>query len=200
MNIGGLRFGALPAPVLEKLLRQARSALPTYDHVGSTLDPDRYGDTAMRSHRLDIGYGPDAFVAARRALQSWVPQRGLGASIEPLDQPVELGATVIIVLRWGPVTVLAPDRIVAVLDEPRRFAFAYGTLPGHPERGEESFTVEHLASDVVRVIIRVQAKAGTAPARAAAPLVRRLQGVALQRYLAATASYVRTQIGTGGLT
>jgi len=26
-------------------------------------------------------------------------------------------------------------RIVYVIDEPRRFSFAYGTLPGHAERG-----------------------------------------------------------------
>ncbi|TXN26732.1 DUF1990 family protein, partial [Lacisediminihabitans profunda] len=27
-------------------------------------------------------------------------------------------------------------------DEPQRRGFAYGTLPGHPEEGEESFIVE----------------------------------------------------------
>ena len=32
-------------------------------------------------------------------------------------------------------------RVVAIVDEPDRFGFAYGTLPVHPEQGEESFLV-----------------------------------------------------------
>jgi uncharacterized protein (UPF0548 family) len=35
----------------------------------------------------------------------------------------------------GPIRV--PCRVVYVLDEPERRGFAYGTLPGHPESGEE---------------------------------------------------------------
>jgi uncharacterized protein (UPF0548 family) len=35
----------------------------------------------------------------------------------------------------------APCRIVYVIDEPDRRGFAYGTLPGHPERGEEAFII-----------------------------------------------------------
>ena len=41
----------------------------------------------------------------------------------------------------GPVT--APCRVVYVVDEPDRRGFAYGTLTGHPESGEELFTVRH---------------------------------------------------------
>lgn len=197
MNIGGLRVGPLSGLALETFLHQARSAKPTYDHVGSTLDPERYGDKAMRCQFVDVGHGPEAFAAARRALRAWVPQLGLGARLEPPDQAVELGATVIVVLRCGPLRVLAPDRIVAVIDEPRRFAFAYGTLPGHPERGEESFTADHLDNDS-GVTIRVQAEPGRVPARAVAPLVRRLQAAALGRYLAATASYVQAQTDVSG--
>jgi uncharacterized protein (UPF0548 family) len=32
--------------------------------------------------------------------------------------------------------------VTYVLDEPRHKGFAYGTLPGHPERGEEAFALE----------------------------------------------------------
>ena len=35
----------------------------------------------------------------------------------------------------GPLTAVAVCRIVAVVDEPDRYGFAYGTLPGHTERG-----------------------------------------------------------------
>ena len=33
----------------------------------------------------------------------------------------------------------APCRVVYVIDEPDIRGFAYGTLPGHPESGEERF-------------------------------------------------------------
>ena len=37
--------------------------------------------------------------------------------------------------------------VVYVIDEPRRFGFAYGTLPDHVERGEERFLIEWNAND-----------------------------------------------------
>ena len=42
----------------------------------------------------------------------------------------------------GPVQMVVPCRIVSVFKEVDSFGFAYGTLPGHPERGEESFVLE----------------------------------------------------------
>jgi uncharacterized protein (UPF0548 family) len=46
-------------------------------------------------------------------------------------------------------------RVVDVVDEPDRFGFAYGTLPVHPDQGEESFTVALLPDGgVVFEIIR----------------------------------------------
>ncbi len=44
--------------------------------------------------------------------------------------------------RLGPVWVHAPCRVVRVVDALGRRRFAYGTLAGHPERGEEAFVVE----------------------------------------------------------
>ena len=35
-----------------------------------------------------------------------------------------------------------PCRVVDVVDEPDRRGFAYGTLPGHPETGEERFMAQ----------------------------------------------------------
>jgi uncharacterized protein (UPF0548 family) len=190
VNIGGLRFGALTPEVRDRLLAAASAASPTYDHVGSTLDPQRWSAPDVHTQHLDVGTGAAAFDAARTALRTWVPHAGIGARIEPANQLVESGATVLVVLRRGPLFVIAPDRIVAVVDEPRRFAFAYGTLPGHPERGEESYTVEHLDDDTVRATIRVHARAGTLPARAIAPIVRWLQTAALRGYLRAIANHV----------
>lgn len=187
VNIGGLRVGPFSPATRDSTLAAARAAELTYDHVGSTLDPQRWSPPAVRVRHLDVGNGSADFAAARDALLTWAPHTGIGATVEPAGQAVEVGATLLVVLRRGPVHVIAPVRIVAVIDEPRRFGFAYGTLPGHPERGEESFTVEHLNDGVVRATIRVQAGAGTLSARAAAPLVRRLQAAAIGGYLRAIA-------------
>ena len=44
-------------------------------------------------------------------------------------------------MHLGPVR--APCRVVYVVDEPDRRGFAYGTLPGHAESGEELFLVRY---------------------------------------------------------
>jgi uncharacterized protein (UPF0548 family) len=190
MNIGGLRFGRLTDAERDRLLDRARGASITYDHEGSTLDPERWAAPGVHGHHVDVGTGDAAFAAAVTALRTWVPHRGIGADVLPEGQPVELGTTVLVILRRGPLFVVVPDRIVAVVDEPRRFAFAYGTLPGHPERGEESYTAELHGDGRVRVTIRVQAGPATLPARAIAPVVRWLQAAALRGYLRAVADHV----------
>jgi uncharacterized protein (UPF0548 family) len=162
---------------LGALLDAARRAGVTYDHVGSTL-------VAGRARSLVVGHGEADFTAARDALRTWVPHAGIHARVVPAG-PVEEGATVLVVL--GPVAV--PCRVVAVVDGPDRFAFAYGTLPGHPERGEECFLAEHLPDGAVRVTVRVQARPAAA-ARLAAPVVAVLQRAASGRYLRAVARHV----------
>ncbi|GAA4732513.1 hypothetical protein GCM10023350_14890 [Nocardioides endophyticus] len=44
----------------------------------------------------------------------------------------------------GPLALRIPCRVVYVVDEPERAGFAYGTLPGHPETGEELFLLSRL--------------------------------------------------------
>jgi uncharacterized protein (UPF0548 family) len=52
------------------------------------------------------------------------------------------GDSVVLGIPFGPFRVHAPARVVYVVNEPNRKGFAYGTLPGHPESGEEAFIVE----------------------------------------------------------
>lgn len=50
--------------------------------------------------------------------------------------------------------VKAPARVVYVIDEPHRKGFAYGTMTGHPENGEEAFIVERQDDGSVWLRIR----------------------------------------------
>lgn len=67
---------------------------------------------------------------------------------------VRSGDSAILLLGWRALSFREPVRVVAVVDEPRRRGFAYGTLPGHPLSGEESFVVEHRDDDSVWLTIR----------------------------------------------
>jgi uncharacterized protein (UPF0548 family) len=71
--------------------------------------------------------------------------------VAPEGEPA-VGAVVAIVARLGPWSWSNACRVVELINEsgpPRRFGFAYGTLPDHAVRGEERFCVERDADGVV---------------------------------------------------
>jgi uncharacterized protein (UPF0548 family) len=92
------------------------------------------------------------------------------------DTPIEVGATVAVLVRHFGFWSLNTARIVYVIKEDRRFGFAYGTLDDHAERGEERFSIElEAGSDSVFYDILAFSKPKQWQARAGAPLARRLQ-------------------------
>jgi uncharacterized protein (UPF0548 family) len=164
---------------LDAVLERAATADISYDHRGSTLaaGPGRYERT------IDLGGDPDTFDRAVAGLRAWACHGGIGATIHPSRVPIAEGTNLIVVLRVGPLRLLVPDRVVAIVDEPDRFGFAYGTLPGHPERGEEAFIVERTSGGRVTATIRVEARGAWLAARLGAPVVTVFQRLALRRYL-----------------
>jgi uncharacterized protein (UPF0548 family) len=102
----------------------------------------------------------------------------------PGDQEAAIGATYLIVIKLALVWAIAPVRIVYLIDEADRKGFAYGTLPGHPERGEESFVLERQGAQTV-----IQITAFSSPAeflvRLGQPLARVIQTATTRRYLKA---------------
>jgi uncharacterized protein (UPF0548 family) len=95
--------------------------------------------------------------------------------------PVEPGDTVGIRYRGFPAVDLffaarVIDRFEGERDRMWRGGFTYRTLVGHPELGEETFSAwKEPASGRVGVELRSWSRPGTRLARAAAPLVRRVQ-------------------------
>ena len=90
------------------------------------------------------------FIAATSALERWEQFR-LGW-LEPWSPktPIKRGEVVAVLARIAGLWWLNACRIVYVIDEAepvRRFGFAYGTLPGHAESGEERFLVEWNQAD-----------------------------------------------------
>lgn len=97
------------------------------------------------------------------------------------------GDTAIVRIPFGPFRVTAPVRVVYVVDEPTRKGFAYGTLHGHPEAGEESWVVDRRDDGSVWMTIRAFSRPSNARWWLAYPVLRILQGVYTRRYLRALA-------------
>ena len=93
------------------------------------------------------------------------------------------GMTAQLKIPFGPFTVTAPVRVVYVVDEVDRVGFAYGTMKGHPESGEEAFIVEKHDDDSVWLTIRAFSRASTWYYRLAWPILRAQQAKFTTRYL-----------------
>jgi uncharacterized protein (UPF0548 family) len=92
------------------------------------------------------------------------------------------GDTANLVLRVGPLSIGAPVRVVYVVDLPDRKGFGYGTLPGHPESGEESWMLEHSDDGSVWLTIRAFSRPSTSLWWLVYPALRIAQTVYTRRY------------------
>jgi uncharacterized protein (UPF0548 family) len=121
----------LRAPAAEArshFLARARVAPITYREVGATLTGLPAGST--HDHvTVHVGDGDSVFAHACEGLRRWAPATAAGIRVVPGDAAIVEGTTVPRVVHVGPAYALAACRIVAVVDEPDRFGFAYGTLP-----------------------------------------------------------------------
>lgn len=156
----------------------------TYQEVGATA-----GDLPAGYHHLarsvPIGHGRQVFTRAGDAVCGWRAQLGAGLQVWASAQTVMPGAVVILGLGIGSLRLRAPCRVVYVVDEPRRRGFAYGTLAGHPESGEEAFMIEHHDDDTVSFNVTAFSRPATRLAKIAGPV-----GAVVQRQL--TARYLRS--------
>jgi uncharacterized protein (UPF0548 family) len=153
----------------------------TYPQVGATAGalPDGYHH--VRESAV-IGRGRDRFERAAENVMRWGMLRGAGVRVNPSSEIAEVGSTVVVGL--GPIR--APAQVVYVIDEPNRRGFAYGTLAGHPESGEELFAVRYQPStDAVYAEVTAFSRHATWWSKAAGPLTSLVQRLVTKRYLTA---------------
>lgn len=125
-----------PTLDLAAVLRRARTAEPDTD--GAWLDdPPPTMQQLYESAALDDGVDPAAVAAD---LTAWRLHERAGLQVLA-DGPAAPGVTVALGWRLGPVWLSMACRVIATVDTPERRGFSYATLPGHPERGVESFAV-----------------------------------------------------------
>ncbi|PTM86040.1 DUF1990 family protein [Streptomyces sp. VMFN-G11Ma] len=145
----------------------------TYDDVGGTRRGDFCPPGFHPMHvRTRIGEGKKVFHRACEAILTWEVHRELGMGIETGADRAAPGVDVTVTLAG---MIKAPCRVVYTVEEPRRVGWAYGTLAGHPESGEESFMVDRTGDGTVWLTVTAFSRATKWYARAGGPATRALQ-------------------------
>ena len=175
-----VRVSAAPPKldVVRRFIDAQKQCQFTYAAIGSTnqLQPS---SSKADYIRVKLGEGAAVYNVARRALERWKHFRlGWVEPCLPLAA-IKSGEVAAIAIRAMGAWWLNAAKIVYVVDEDgpvSRFGFAYGTLPGHAESGEERFLVEwDHATDVVTYSILAFSQPRHWLARLGRPMVRRLQ-------------------------
>jgi uncharacterized protein (UPF0548 family) len=171
---------ALLAP--EQVQNLQRQEL-TYAGIGQTAGGPPPGYASFRK-AATLARGTD-LKAAAHALLTWQVQSRAGLTVLASSLTVTSDAVALMRLGFGPLALRIPCRVVYVLDEPDRQGFAYGTLPGHPESGEEAFIVQRRGNGQVEFVITGFSKPATTLVKLAGPLSRGFQNHMTERYLRA---------------
>lgn len=139
-----LSFQKPSAESMRRFLIEQERLNFTYPAVGATAHTPPAG-YAVDHTLIKLGEGEPVFHAARAAMQRWEHFRLGWVEAWLPDTPIQSGESVAVLGRAIGLWWLNACRIVYVVDEPGpicKFGFAYGTLPGHVESGEERFLIE----------------------------------------------------------
>jgi uncharacterized protein (UPF0548 family) len=165
-------------------LLQRASALPlSYPEEGATAWAGLPAGYHWTERTLTLGSGDDVYQRACTGLLSWQMHRRAGIAITATAATAIPGTCALLVIGRRPLAITAACRVVYDVAAERQRGFAYGTLPGHPVRGEESFIVTHHDDDRVTFTIRAFSLPATLVARTGGPLTSLTQNLMTSRYL-----------------
>ena len=133
-----------PTPIqAQTFLEQQRQQDYTYPEVGESREGQRPDGYRIDHHKARLGSGETCFEAARAAVRAWRMFETPWIRLTNPQAPFQVGETLVAQVYHLGFYSLLPDRVVYIIDEPGRFGFAYGTLNGHAEQGEERFLVTY---------------------------------------------------------
>ncbi|WP_079170978.1 MULTISPECIES: DUF1990 family protein [unclassified Streptomyces] len=148
----------------------------SYPEVGATAPseglPSGY---AHLRHRTFVGRGRDVFDAAGAAVTTWRMHRESGARVHAEAERAAPGARLRVAVGVGRLEYAVPCEVVWAAYGGTRTGFAYGTLEGHPESGEESFVVTLDPDGSVWFTVTAFSRPARWYTRAAGPVVPALQ-------------------------
>lgn len=166
------------ADTIRRFLTEQAELPFTYSAVGATATTPPVGYAVDRT-RIKLGEGQSMFREATAALRRWEQFRLGWVEAWSPDTPIHPGEVVAVMGRAIGLWWLNACRIVYLVDESgptRKFGFAYGTLPGHVESGEERFLIEWDGdTDAVWYDILAFSRPNHVLTRLGHPVVRRKQ-------------------------
>ena len=188
-------FTSIPSvPSVTDFIARERGLALTYTAHGATKQPEKVAGFDNDLLRVQIGTGDADFNYAAAAIRQWKMFPAGWTRILPENTPIENGSTVAMFARAFGLWWRNSCQIVYVLEETNRFGFAYGTLPGHIECGEELFLVEQDEEGKVWYTIKAFSHPRHILARLGYPLMRRFQERFRQDSAAAMRQYIQQQL------
>jgi uncharacterized protein (UPF0548 family) len=164
---------------IRRFLEGQRSLPFSYPEVGASRDgaPPGY---PVNHHYGRLGTGQETFAHAVEAIQGWKMYETGWTQLYWPEAPIAEGTVVGILGRHFGLWSLNACRIAYTIEEEvphlMRYGFAFGTLPGHVEQGEERFTVEwRRVDDSVSYEVFAFARPAHPLAKAGPPFVRMVQ-------------------------
>ena len=130
-----------------------------------------------------------AWDAAREAVRQWAGHRSVGGVLAPRVPPLIQGSTMAFAVRVFGIWATGSCRIVDVMDTDGEFGFSYGTLPHHPEEGEELFAVRDNGDGTVTFRVAAFSRPADIVTRLIGPLGRFIQRSMTRRYLRGFADF-----------
>lgn len=146
----------------------------TYTEVGGTRDGVLPAGWRHLTYRAHVGRGTADFQRAAEAVLTFQVLRE-GARVTTSADRAAPDVRIVSRFGVGGLRIAAPCVVVwTVLDDDRR-GFGYGTLAGHPVRGEEAFLVERDPDGEVWFTLRSFSRPKAWYARLAGPVLPLLQ-------------------------
>jgi uncharacterized protein (UPF0548 family) len=131
-----------PSPQqLDALLKQLERTPLSYPEAGATAGAMPLGYD-HDDNRIKLGADEEVFEAAKNAILDWGMFPEGWTQLFPRPVTLYPGAQVVVMFRLMGMWWVNTCRVVYIVNEADVFGFAYGTLPGHVEQGEELFLVE----------------------------------------------------------
>ncbi len=125
--------------------------------------------------QIKLGEGELVFEKAKKLIQDWKMFPSAWTKILGDNKSIQEGTSIVMMARFLGVWFRNSCKIVYVIDEKKRFGFAYGTLPGHIESGEELFLVEINQQNEVFYSIKAFSRPRHFLAKIGYPIIRILQ-------------------------
>ena len=147
----------------------------TYPTVGATKNGEPPKDYDLDDNKVYLGHGQKVFTSAVNALNQWQHFPPSWTEVQAPEHPPFEAQTVAVLFKVLGLWWLNSARIVYVLHETNKYGFAYGTLPGHIECGEEVFYVEMHPDESVYYHIKAFSKPNRWFVKLGYPLARHWQ-------------------------